>query len=180
MKLLIDFLVIIAFFAGYKLSGGDMMVATKVAMGATLAQLVLMKALKMPIQPMHWFSIVLIVILGSMSIFFNNPRFLQWKFSVLEWVMGAAILIGQLVFKKNMFKLLMGNELTLPEPVWTKMAWLWAGFFIFLGCLNWYIFSNYDNDVWMNFKTFWALGLTIAFVIAQGFWLSRYLPKGKE
>ena len=94
--------------------------------------------------------------------------------------MGAAILIGQLVFKKNMFKLLMGNELTLPEAIWQKMAWLWAGFFIFLGCLNWYIFSNYNNDVWMNFKTFWALGLTVAFVIGQGFWLSRHLPKDGE
>lgn len=180
MKLLIDFLVIIAFFAGYKLSGGNMMTATKVAMAATVVQLLLMKVLKMKIQPMHWLSFALIVVLGSMSIFFNNPRFLQWKFSILEWCMGAAILIGQLVFKKNMFKLLMGNELTLPEAIWQKMAWLWAGFFIFLGCLNWYIFSNYNNDVWMNFKTFWALGLTVAFVIGQGFWLSRYLPKDGE
>ena len=103
-----------------------MMVATKVAIAATILQLLLMKVLKMKIQPMHWFSFALILILGSMSIFFNNPRFLQWKFSILEWLMGSAILIGQLVFKKNMFKLLMGNELSLPEPIWKKMAWLWA------------------------------------------------------
>ena len=180
MKLLIDFLVIIAFFAAYKLSGGDMMTATKVAMGATLLQLVLMKVLKIRIQPMHWFSFALIVILGAMSLFFNNPRFLQWKFSILEWSMGAAILIGQLVFKKNMFKLLMGNELTLPEHAWKTMAWMWSIFFIFLGFLNWFIFSHYSNDVWMNFKTFWALGLTILFVIIQGFWLSRYLPKDEQ
>lgn len=79
-----------------------------------------------------------------------------------------------------MFKLLMGNELSLPDAVWQKMAWLWAGFFIFLGCLNWYVFSHYDNDVWMNFKTFWALGLTVVFIVGQGFWLSRYLPKDEQ
>ena len=180
MKFFIEFLVIIAFFAAYKLSSNDIMTATKVAIAAAIIQIILMRLLKIRIQAMHWFGFVLIVGLGLMSVFFNNPRFLQWKFSVLEWCMGASLIVGQLVFKKNMFRILMGSELTLPEQVWRKMTWLWAGFFIFLGCVNWYIFSHYDNDVWVNFKTFWALGLTVVFVIGQGFWLARYLPKDGE
>jgi intracellular septation protein len=32
-----------------------------------------------------------------------------------------------------------------------------------------------DKDIWVNFKLFGGIGLLIAFVIAQGLWLSRYM-----
>jgi len=31
--------------------------------------------------------------------------------------------------------------------------------------------------VWVNFKLFGGMGLTLAFVIAQAFWISRHLPE---
>ena len=179
MKVLIDFLMVIAFFVAYKWSN-DMLFAVKVAIAATAIQVVWMKLAKIPLQPMHWFGFVSIFVFGGMGLFFDNPKFFQWKFSILEWCMGAAILIGQLGFGKNMLQLLMGNELVLPEPMWHKMAWLWSGFFIGLGCLNWWIFTYYNYDVWVNFKTFWAFGLTVVFVLGQGIWVSRYLPKDEQ
>ncbi|MBS1175408.1 MAG: yciB [Burkholderiaceae bacterium] len=179
MKILIDFLAVIAFFVAYKWSN-DMLFAVKIAIAATAIQMVWMKLAKIPLKPMHWFGLVSVFVFGGMGIFFNNPKFFQWKFSILEWCMGAAILIGQLGFGKNMLQLLMGNELILPEPIWRKMAWLWGGFFIGLGCLNWWVFTYYNYDVWVNFKTFWAFGLTVAFVIGQGVWVNRYLPKDEQ
>lgn len=83
-------------------------------------------------------------------------------------IFGVGVVYGRsdfnrsgLGFRKNMLQLLMGNELVLPEAIWSKMAWLWGGFFIGLGCLNWWIFTHYNYDVWMNFKTFWAFGLMV-------------------
>lgn len=179
MKVLIDFLVVIAFFVAYKWSN-DMIFAVKVAIAASVIQVLWMKLAKIPMQPIHWFGLISVLVFGGLGIYFDNPKFFQWKFSVLEWCMGAAILIGQLGFRKNMLQLLMGNELVLPEAIWSKMAWLWGGFFIGLGCLNWWIFTHYNYDVWMNFKTFWAFGLMVVFVIAQGIWVARYLPKDEQ
>ena len=179
MKALIDFLVVIAFFVAYKWSH-DMLFAVKVAIAATAVQMVWMKLAKIPLKPMHWFGLISVFIFGGMGIFFIDPKFFQWKFSIIEWFMGAAILLGQFVFRKNILKLLMDNELVLPEPIWRTMSWLWGGFFIGLGCLNWWVFTHYNYDVWVNFKTFWAFGLTMLFMLSQGVWVSRYLPKDES
>ena len=49
-------------------------------------------------------------------------------------------------------------------------------FFAFMGIANLYITQNFSTDVWVNFKLFGGMGLMLVFVIAQGFWLSRYMP----
>lgn len=175
-KLIIDLFPIVLFFAAYKISD-NIFVATAVAIVSAVLQIALMKWKKIPVQPMHWVGLVLIVVLGSISIAFRDPRFLMWKFSVLEWAMGAAIIIGQYAFGKNMLKLLMGQDLALTDAVWKKLALLWAGFFISLGTINLYVFSNYSESQWVDFKTYGVLILTVLFVIVQGLWLSKHLPK---
>lgn len=179
MKILLDFLAVIALFVAYRLTH-DMIFATKMAMVATVGQYVGMRWLNIAVKPVHWLGFGLIFVLGGMAVFFHNPAFLQWKFTVLEWVMAAALIIGQLGFKKNMLQLLMGEELTLPPLIWSKLTWVWAGFFAFLGTLNWYVFVHYDYSVWLNFKLFGTLVLTVAFVIGLAAWLWRYLPQDER
>lgn len=174
LKIIIDLFPVIAFFVAFKMSG-DMLMATQVVMISAIIQIALMKIFKITIKPMHWISFALIVVLGAIALIFREPLFLKWKFSVLEWSMALAILVGQFVFNKNMLKLLMGNELSLPDNIWKKLSILWAVFFIFLGTLNIFIAYWYDDAVWVNFKTYGALGLSILFMIAQGIWLSRYI-----
>lgn len=174
LKTIIELFPIVAFFAAFKISG-DMFVATGVAIASAVIQMLLMKWQKIAIKPMHWISLGLIVVLGSISIIFHEPLFLKWKFSILEWLMGAAILIGQYGFNKNMLKLLMGKELTLPDVIWKKLGVFWAAFFIFLGTLNIYIAYHFDDATWVNFKTYGALGLSVVFMIGQGIWLAQYM-----
>ena len=176
MKTLIDFFPVVLFFLSYKLTN-DMFLATGVAMASTAVQMLLMKWKKIPIQVIHWVSLVLIVLLGSMSIYFHETIFLKWKFSVLEWSMGLAIYVGQYVFNKNMLKLLLGHELALADGVWKQLGLMWAGFFIFLGTLNIYIAYNFSDDVWFNFKLYGSLALTLLFTVLQGVWLAKHLPK---
>jgi intracellular septation protein len=35
---------------------------------------------------------------------------------------------------------------------------------------------TFDTDTWVNFKLFGGMGLMFAFVIAQAFWMAKYLP----
>ncbi len=74
---------------------------------------------------------------------------------------------------------LMGKQITLkpdsPKSLWLKLNHAWALFFFFMGVLNIYVAYTFSEDIWVNFKLFGGIGLLIAFVIAQGLWLSRYM-----
>ena len=94
---------------------------------------------------------------------------------MLYWLMGGALLVGQLIFKNNLLKKLMGAQLQLPEPVWNNLNWAWTGFFAVMGVLNLWVAYGFDTDTWVNFKMFGGMGLMLLFVIGQAFYLGRYL-----
>ncbi|MFM1891788.1 MAG: putative Intracellular septation protein, partial [Pseudomonadota bacterium] len=43
------------------------------------------------------------------------------------------------------------------------------------GAANLFVAYRFSEQVWVNFKLFGLMGLTLAFIVAQGFFLSRYL-----
>ena len=63
---------------------------------------------------MLWVSLVLVVVLGGATIWFHNETFIKWKPSVLYWAMGLAFWLSQLLFGKNLLRVLMGEQLQLP------------------------------------------------------------------
>ena len=69
-----------------------------------------------------------------------------------------------------------------PRPVWVRLSWMWIAFFIGVGILNLYVAFNFAEDTWVNFKLFGILGITFAFVVAQAFYLGRYVeePEAEE
>ena len=92
--------------------------------------------------------------------------------------MGAALLIGQLVFRKNGIKSLMGAQMTLPEATWRVVNFSWVGFFTVMGFLNLWVAFNFDTATWVNFKLFGGLGLMLVFVLAQAVYLNKHLKTG--
>ncbi|MBI5278089.1 MAG: septation protein A [Burkholderiales bacterium] len=173
MKLLIDFFPIILFFAAFKV--WDIYVATGVAIAATIIQIVWLRMHQGKVEPMQWLSLGVIVVFGGATILAHDETFIKWKPTVLYWLMGGTLLVGQVLFRKNLLKSLMASQMQLPEPAWRAMNWSWIVFFGFMGILNIWVASNYDTDTWVNFKLFGGLGLMIAFVVAQAAFLSRYM-----
>ena len=210
MKLLIDFLPIILFFAAFKVAGNDkeaaaafasehfgflvsggqvrpddapVLLATMVVIVATLAQVLILKLLGRKVETMLWVSLVLIVVLGGLGIWFHSETFIKWKPTLLYWVMGTAFLLGPLLMGKNLLRMLLGQQLQLPDAVWQRLNLAWVGFFAVMGTLNLWVAYTFSTDVWVNFKLFGSLGLMLVFTIAQGLYLSRYLtdePSTKE
>ena len=58
--------------------------------------------------------------------------------------------------------------------------WVIALFFIALGAVNLYVVYNFDTEVWVNFKLFGLLGLSILFVIGQAIYVMRPLPEEEQ
>ena len=44
-----------------------------------------------------------------------------------------------------------------------------------MGIVNLYVAYNYSEQTWVNFKLFGFLELTLAFILAQGFYLARHM-----
>ncbi|MGV8804235.1 MAG: septation protein A [Polaromonas sp.] len=202
MKILFDFLPIALFFGmfkyaeghkdwaaatatdwlGFMVSGGvvgpaeaPVLLATVVVIVATLLQIVWIKARGRKVDTMLWVSLGLVTVLGSATIYFHSENFIKWKPTVLYWVMGGSLLVGQLVFKKNGIKSLMGAQMTLPDAIWRTVNFSWVAFFTVMGFINLWVAFNFSTSTWVNFKLFGGMGLMLVFVLAQALWLNKYI-----
>ena len=182
MKFLFDLFPVILFFVAFKFAG--IYAATAVAMGATVAQIAWVWFRHRKVEPMLWESFGVIAVFGSATLLLQDETFIKWKPTVLYWLFAGSLSIAQLAFRKNLIRAMMGKQLQLPEPAWTRLLWSWVAFFTVMGVANLYVAFNYSTDQWVNFKLFGGMGLMFAFVIAQALFLARYMgeepPEGKK
>lgn len=172
MKLLFDFFPILLFFIAYKLYG--IYVATAVAIAASFLQVGLFWLKHRRFENMHLITLVLIAVLGGATLFLQNEMFIKWKPSVLNWVFGLVFLGSQFIGRKNITERMLGKNISLPAPVWTRLNLSWVVFFMVMGFANLYVVYSFDTNTWVNFKLFGMMGLTLAFAFGQAAYLYRY------
>jgi intracellular septation protein len=173
MKLLFDLFPVILFFIAYKMY--DIYVATGVAIAATFVQVGYMYAKHKRVEKMHIITLVLIVVLGGATLLLQDERFIAWKPTIVNWGFAAVFLGSHYLFGKTpIVRRMMGSMIELPDQVWIRLSYLWIGFFVFSGVINLWVYYNFSLDAWVNFKLFGLMGLTFAFIILQGLYISRY------
>ncbi|MBN2691803.1 MAG: septation protein A [Burkholderiaceae bacterium] len=173
MKLLFDFFPIILFFIVFKLAG--IYAATAVTIVATFAQIGWVWFKHRKVEPMLWMSLGVVVVFGGATLIFHNDTFIKWKPTVLYWLFAAILSSAQLLQGKNLMRSLMGKQMQLPDAIWTKVNWSWVAFFVLMGVLNIAIAYHFSTDLWVDFKLFGSLILTLVFVIGQSLLLSRHM-----
>lgn len=178
MKLLFDFFPIILFFIAYKTY--DIYVATAVAIAATFVQVIYSWIRYRKVENMQWVTLILLVIMGGATIYFQNEQFIKWKVTVINWLFGIAFLGSQFIGKKPLVERMMSGNIELPENIWRRLNLSWCFFFFGVGFVNLYVIFNFNTEIWVNFKLFGMLGLTILFVILQAIYLSRYITETEE
>ncbi len=208
MKLFYDLAPIILFFLGYHNAGfiaentpvgswldpaqpeviSATIIATGIAIAASIIQVTGFWLKNRRFERMHIFSLVLITGLGGITIAFGDPAFIQWKPTVLNWVFAGAFLISQFVGEKSLVKRMMSGQINLPEQIWVRLNISWVIFFIISGFANLYVAFYYATeldaktrmDFWVDFKLFGLMGMTLVFVVAQAFYLSRYMETDND
>lgn len=202
MKFLFDMFPVILFFGVFKwgesntdtaqsvvgqylsglVSGGSVgpdqapiLLATAVAIIATIAQIAYLLLRGRKVDAMLWVSLAIIVVFGGATIYFHNEAFIKWKPTVLYWVFALVLVGAQLLMNKNLIRLMMKAQIDLPDPIWTRLNMAWAAFFAAMGVINLYVAFNFPTSTWVNFKLFGFMGLMIAFVVAQTMFLSKHI-----
>ena len=152
-----------------------MLLATVVVMVATLLQITGLLLARRKVDTMLWVTFGLIAVLGGATIWFHNPTFIKWKPSALDWAMALALWLSQALFGKNLLQALVGAQIELPQAVWQRLNLAWIAFFALMGVANLYVAYTYSTSVWATFKVFGLTGLMLVFMVAQGFYIARFL-----
>lgn len=175
MQLLIDFLPILAFWAAWKMAG--MHVALIVLIVAALIQLAVTWLIKKTVHKVLVGSVALVVVLAGASLYFDNPLFIKWKPTVLNWLVAAALIGSRYLGKQTIVQKLMESaseeKLALPERDWHSLNLACAGFFALSGGANLFVAYNYSESTWVNFKLFGLLGLTLGFFFFVALWITH-------
>lgn len=178
MKLLFDLFPIVLFFIAYKMY--DIYTATAVIIVASITQVLYFYIKNKRVEKMHIITLVLILVLGGLTLYFQDEDFIKWKPTIVNWGFALAFLGSHYIGKKPIIQRMMDQMIHLPEVVWGRLSWLWIAFFILSGATNLYVAFNYDTNIWVNFKLFGLMGMTIVFIVIQGIYINKYMQESES
>ena len=183
MQTLIGLAPLVAFFVAYKLGG--IYLATAALMVVMVLVLAIDWLRERKIPPVHALSGVLVLIFGTATLVLHNSAFIQWKPTVLFWIIGLAFLgsfwIGERTLTQRFLAPALEDKLTVPAGVWRQLNAAAAVFYGAAGVLNLAVAHYASEATWVNFKLFGLTILVFAFTAAQVFWLtSRGTPVAAE
>jgi intracellular septation protein len=178
MKLLFDLFPVILFFVAFKVQG--IYVATAVAIGATVVQIIWTKWRHGKVDTMLWVSFAIIGVFGGATLLLHDETFIKWKPTVLYWMFSVILLVSNVFFNKNLMRSLLQEKIALPLHIWHRLNLGWSLFFAAIGFINLYVAFNYSTDDWVNFKLFGFTTLMVVFILAQSVWLAKYVDEKKE
>ncbi len=164
VKLAIELGPLLVFFAAYGRAGiywatGALMVATIVALAASWKLLG-----RLSVVPLV--TAVLVTVFGGLTFWLDDPRFIKMKPTIINLVFAATI-FGGLLTGRSLLKLLFGEAFNLTEEGWRKLSVRWAVFFLVLAVANEFVWRNFTESAWVNFKVFGILPITMLFAVAQ-------------
>jgi len=178
VKFLFDFFPIFLFFVAFKLY--DIFVATAVAIAASFVQVAIYWFRHHRFETMHLITLGIIVIFGGATLILKDELFIKWKPTVLNWLFALVFLGSHFIGEKPIVQRMMANAIVLPASIWHRLNIGWIIFFIITGFINIYVAYNFDTAIWVNFKVFGILGLTLTFVVLQSFFIARHLKHDQD
>lgn len=174
---LIVFLVVYRYFAPEEAEAiaeiSAVIKGTLAFMVAAVAALLFSKWKLGKVSPMLWFSTVLIVGFGGLTVFFGDPTFVQLKPTIIYLAFGAALLAGYFWWKKPLLKVLLAAAFEgLDDAGWLKLSRNWGVFFLALAALNeglrhFYNVENGSFETWIWAKFWVFMPLTFLFTFSQ-------------
>jgi intracellular septation protein len=142
-------------------------VATGAFMAAMVAAMIYSALRFRRISPLLWFSGVLVVLMGGVTLWLHDETFIKVK-PTLYYLFVAALLGFGLMTGRALLKNVLGSAYPgLDDAGWRKLTRNWALFFAFMALLNELVWRNSSTDFWIGFKLWGALPLTFLFAAAN-------------
>jgi len=153
--------------------------ATATFMAAVLAALIVSYVLTRHFPIMAIVTAIIVVVFGGLTLFLHDATFIKVKPTIIYALFGA-VLLGGLVFNKPLLGVVLDSMFQLTEEGWRKLTLRWAIFFLALAVLNEIVWRNTSTDVWVDFKVFGVVPLTLLFGALQVPLLKKYAAQPAE
>jgi intracellular septation protein len=174
LKLLVEVGPLVVFFvmnarAGIFWGTGGFMVAIVISL---IASRILFG--RVPVMPLV--TGVFVLVFGGLTLWLQDEQFIKIKPTLVNALFAGALFTGLLV-GRSLLKIVFGEVFRLTDEGWRKLTFRWACFFTFLAVLNEVVWRSFSTDVWVSFKVFGIMPLTMIFAIAQMGLLKQHEPR---
>ena len=156
----------------------DLFTATAVFMVATVVALIASWLLMKRLAIMPLVTGVVVLVFGGLTLALHDETFIKIKPTIVNTLFGL-VLLGGLFFGKSLLAVVLDAAFELTDEGWRKLTLRWGLFFLFLAVLNEVVWRNFSNDVWVAFKVWGTMPITIVFAMCQVPLMQRY-EKGKN
>jgi len=178
MTLIIEFMPLMLFLGAFLYK--DIYFALIVLMIAMPIGLIVKYVRTQKLDKMYFWSTVLLMIGGALTLYFRNPMFLYWKPTVFYWIVAIAFLgsqfYGDAPFAQKFFGLIDGLSIEkITASQWNRLNLAWVAFFVIAGLLNIFVAYSFEQATWVKFKVFGLTALTFVFMISQTLWLANLI-----
>ncbi|MGL4199322.1 MAG: septation protein A [Allorhizobium sp.] len=159
--------------------GGPLLIATALFMVATIISLVISKIVFKHLPVMPFVSGIVVLVFGGLSIWLQDETFIKMKPTIVNTLFGV-VLLGGLAFGTSLLGYVFNAAFQLDAEGWRKLTLRWGIFFLFLAVLNEVVWRNFSDDVWVSFKVWGTMPITILFTLAQMPLIMKHSLEDKE
>jgi len=149
--------------------------ATMVFMVATLLALAWSWFKEKRLPPMLIVTGVIVTVFGGLTLYLQDPTFIKMKPTMI-YVLFAAALMGSTLFGFKILRPLLGGFLTLPDAGWHALSIRFGLMYLALAALNEYIWRNYSEAFWVNFKLVGFVPIFLVFTAVQIYLIGKKYP----
>ena len=125
------------------------------------------------LSKMQVLTLVMIVLFGGLSVWFNDERFFKMKPTMIYLMFGGIIGFG-LLRGESYLRVVMEEMMPLQPEGWMILTRRMCAFFFALAVANEAIWRTQSTDTWVYFKTFGLTAAMFVFFMAQGKLFSTY------
>ncbi len=171
LRMAIDYAPLLTFFAVNFFAPGAqlerLLAATAAFMVASAIAMIVSRWKTGHISPMLWISGVLVLVFGGLTLYFHDLRFIKMKPTFVYAIFALTLIFGLVTGRPLLRQLLEASYPGLSDKGWRQLTINWALFFIGMAVLNEVVWRHFSDNVWVNFKVFGAIPLTVLFALAN-------------
>ncbi|MDH1012826.1 septation protein A [Pseudomonas nicosulfuronedens] len=192
MKQFIDFIPLILFFIVYKMAPAEVQfaghtfepiyTATAMLIASSIVVYGALLVIQRRLDKAQWLTFGACLVFGGLTLALHQDAILKWKAPVVNWLFALAFAGSHFVGDRPLIQRIMGHAVHLTDSLWAKLNIAWVVFFLICGFAQLYVAFTFPS-IWVDFKLFGSLGMTLLFLIGQGVFLARHMhdePTGEK
>lgn len=164
LKSIIEFIPLITFLSLFKIY--NIMVATSGLIITSIISMMLLYVIYREVSKITIFSNIILILFGSITLLRGDSKYIKMKPTFL-YLLFSAVLTYDIFKQKGILKHVLGTALKLKHASYISMSKQWLLFCLIMATFNEFVWRNFSESAWVNFKVFGILGATFLFTIAQ-------------